>query len=148
MIENSPQLRPEQTAALSAAAPIDRNVLLQLLEDIGGDTVALGGLLRSYLDDTPQLLQDMQQAISASDAPALAMAAHTLKSTSASIGATCLAALCEELNHTVRGGVPAESPVLYDRIIAEFERGRALLEAPPRGQESGIDVRAVLHRVG
>lgn len=141
--------RPEPaTVSAAAAAPIERRILVQLLEDIGGDTAALAGLLSAYLDDTPQILREMEQAIATSDAAALVMAAHTLKSTSASIGAIRLAALCEELNHTLRSGVTSDGPLLFERIKAEFERGRVLLAAPPSAHEQGIDVQAVLRRVG
>lgn len=138
---------PASSSPVAAAPAIDRKILTRLLEDIGGDTVALAGLLRAYLDDTPRLLQGMEQAVAASDSAGLSMAAHTLKSTSASIGATALAALCEELGHKLRSGATAALPAHCARITAEFERGRVLLAAPPSSPEQDIDVGAVLRRL-
>ena len=136
------------TTAPAAPPAIDRKILTRLLEDIGGDAVALAGLLRAYLDDTPRLLQDLEQAAAAGDTAALGMTAHTLKSTSASMGATTLAALCEELGHKLRSGATADRREHCARIAAEFERGRVLLAAPPSSPEQDVDVAAVLRRLG
>lgn len=133
----------------SVAAPaIDRKILTLLLEDIGGDTTALAELLHAYLDDTPRLLHDLEQAAAAGDTAALGMTAHTLKSTSASMGATALAALCEELGHKLRSGAAADRREHCARIAAEFERGRVLLATPPSSSEQDVDVAAVLRRLG
>lgn len=139
---------PPPAAAPAAAPAIDRKILTQLLEDIGGDTAALAELLHAYLDDTPRLLQDLEQAAAAGDNAALGMTAHTLKSTSASMGATALAALCEELGHKLRSGAAADRREHCARIAAEFERGRVLLAAPSSSPEPDVDVAAVLRRLG
>src|SRR3569832_762704 len=138
---------PASGSPPAAAPAIDRQILTQLLEDIGGDTAALAGLLGAYLDDTPQLLREMEQAVAASDPAALGMAAHTLKSTSASIGATALSTLCEALGHKLRSGAEADLAAHYARIAAEFARGRVLL-APPSSPAQAVDVAAVLRRRG
>ena len=139
---------PAPSPPPAAAPAIDRKILTRLLEDIGGDTAVLGELLRAYLDDTPRLLQDLEQAAAAGDTAALGMTAHTLKSTSASMGATALAALCEELGHKLRSGAAADRREHCARIAAEFERGRVLLATPPSSSEQDVDVAAVLRRLG
>lgn len=139
---------PASGSPPAAAPAIDRKILTQLLEDIGGDTTALAGLLRAYLDDTPRLLQEMGQAVADSDTAALSLAAHTLKSTSASLGATALAAMCEELGHKLRSGAAVDRSAHFARIAKEFERGRVLLAAPPSSPDEDIDVAAVLRRLG
>lgn len=54
-------------------------------------------LMGVYLDSSPKLVTAINAALAAADAPALATAAHSLKSSSMSVGAVALGALCAEL---------------------------------------------------
>jgi len=44
-------------------------------------------IITIYLQTTPKLLQDLREAVAASDAQAMRKAAHSLKSSSANVGA-------------------------------------------------------------
>ncbi|MEM7257830.1 MAG: response regulator, partial [Pseudomonadota bacterium] len=57
----------------------------------------LGKIVGMYLDKTPSLISDIETGIAANDAAKVKMAAHTLKSSSAYLGATTLADLCNKL---------------------------------------------------
>ncbi len=59
----------------------------------------------------------------------LAMLAHSLKSSSANLGALGISNLCRELEHKVSTGSDAEALELAARIIAAFEPVAAALEA-------------------
>jgi signal transduction histidine kinase/CheY-like chemotaxis protein/HPt (histidine-containing phosphotransfer) domain-containing protein len=57
----------------------------------------LGKIVNMYLDKTPTLIADIESGIAANDSSKVKMAAHTLKSSSAYLGATGLADLCNKL---------------------------------------------------
>jgi two-component system sensor histidine kinase/response regulator len=54
-------------------------------------------VIQSYLTTTPQLLQTLSDAVTRGDSFTIQDAAHSLKSSSANVGATSLAALSKEL---------------------------------------------------
>jgi CheY-like chemotaxis protein len=86
---------PPQIAAQSNSA-------ISLSDDLAEDI--LDDLQELFLVDTEQLLADMEQAIAAGDSTTLERAAHTLKSSSATMGADKLATLCAELEDQLRTG--------------------------------------------
>ena len=57
----------------------------------------LGKIVGMYLDKTPSLISDIETGIASNDAAKVKMAAHTLKSSSAYLGATTLADLCNKM---------------------------------------------------
>ena len=57
----------------------------------------LARLVNIYLDKTPVLIADIEAGVSANDAERVKLAAHTLKSSSAYLGATSLADQCNKL---------------------------------------------------
>ena len=59
----------------------------------------LGKIINMYLEKTPSLISDIEDGIAANDAAKVKMAAHTLKSSSAYLGATTLADLCNKLEY-------------------------------------------------
>ena len=61
-------------------------------------------VVRLYLEQTPKLLDELAQAIRQSDPEAQASVAHTLKSSSMTVGATTLADICREIEETSRNG--------------------------------------------
>jgi signal transduction histidine kinase/DNA-binding response OmpR family regulator/HAMP domain-containing protein len=109
-----------ERAAASSAAPceladagptapppevLDRAVLQRLHADLGDDNPALvGELIELYLADSPKLLAKLQAAVTGDVADAVFVLAHTLKSTSANLGAGPLAAVCGELEAAARSG--------------------------------------------
>jgi signal transduction histidine kinase/DNA-binding response OmpR family regulator/HAMP domain-containing protein/HPt (histidine-containing phosphotransfer) domain-containing protein len=101
------------SASASASAPaspslVDRAVLDDLHADLGGDhPLLITNLIDLYLADAPQLLAMLRDAVAsdAADAADLAYrAAHTLKSSSANLGALGLVTPCETLEALARRG--------------------------------------------
>jgi len=72
--------------------------------DPDGNDRLLARLIALYRDDSSQLLADIDNAMKTSDAEAVARAAHTLKSSSANLGATNVAAIARQIEHAARGG--------------------------------------------
>jgi HPt (histidine-containing phosphotransfer) domain-containing protein len=62
------------------------------------------------------------------DAIALRYAAHTLKSSSATLGATALAELSKQLEAIGRGGTTENALAIATSVNAEYERVQAVLQ--------------------
>ena len=74
-------------------------------------------ILELFLEDAGSRLRDLQRSLASGDAPAVERAAHSLKGSSANLGATDFADLCHELER--RGG---------RRELAGTEEGLSALE--------------------
>ncbi len=64
----------------------------------------LAKIVQLFIDHSPGVLAAIRQAVANGDAPALRNGAHSLKSSSANIGATRLAAVCRSLEAMGRDG--------------------------------------------
>lgn len=85
-------------------------------------------LLRMYLAELPGRVGAIRQAVGAGDPGALALAAHTLRSTSALVGATRLAQLCGDLEAAGRAGVAGGVADRLPLLDAESAAARWTLE--------------------
>jgi two-component system, sensor histidine kinase and response regulator len=72
--------------------------------DPDGKDRLLSRLIALYRDDSSQLLADIDNGLKTGDAEAVARAAHTLKSSSANLGATNVAAIARQIEHSARSG--------------------------------------------
>jgi PAS domain S-box-containing protein len=110
--------------------PIDAGAIRALQNMVGEDDPELLKLvIDSYLADLPRLLQDIRTAVELSDAPALEFSAHTLKSSSATLGAVPLADLCKLLETRGRTGSLKEAAMMVEPLEAECERVREALQS-------------------
>jgi signal transduction histidine kinase/DNA-binding response OmpR family regulator len=84
--------------------PIDATMLqaLRSLQRPGRSNV-VARVIDLFNRDAPGLVAEMRRSAAAGDAEALRKAAHVLKSTSATVGATTLAAHCREIEEYARG---------------------------------------------
>ncbi len=88
----------QQDKALAQASVLDSSRLDEirsLMTD--DDSEFLVNIVEQFIKDTGKLIQEIKAALRAGDAPALKVAAHTLKSSSASLGATDLSGLCKQV---------------------------------------------------
>jgi HPt (histidine-containing phosphotransfer) domain-containing protein len=100
MPRDSQRRRPVQ-----APEPIlDEAVLAELKATTGDDPAFVRELVDSYLAEAPAQSEGIAAAISGSDAAALVRPAHTLKSSSATVGAMRLATVARRLEITGRSG--------------------------------------------
>lgn len=109
---------------------IDRSVLasLQELQDEGEpDIVAEVGAL--FIKHAPEKLLAIEKAAVSGDAKGLQIAAHSLKSSSAYVGAMRLSAMCKELEQAGRSGALEGAKEKAESLKAEYERARSELEA-------------------
>ena len=97
---------------------IDPAAFAHLREITGYDLVFLDELIDTYLEDGETQLEAMAAAGSADDAEAMIRPAHSLKSSSANVGATGLTELCRALeadvlpDHPERGGSAQRLPAV------------------------------------
>jgi CheY-like chemotaxis protein len=123
---------PGSAGVVRAARPgdgpaIDQVVLKDLLDVMGQ---ALTDLVHVYLEDAPRLIAALRAAAAAGDVEGMVGPAHSLKSSSANLGATRLSEQARLVEHGARLKTltpPLLPPV--ERIEAEFARVRRELEA-------------------
>jgi signal transduction histidine kinase/CheY-like chemotaxis protein len=97
--------------------------------DPDGQDRLLSRLIALYRDDSSQLLADMENALKVGDTENVARAAHTLKSSSANLGATNVAAIARQIEHAARGGDISELPASMTKLRAQRTVALSELEA-------------------
>jgi CheY-like chemotaxis protein/HPt (histidine-containing phosphotransfer) domain-containing protein len=123
-----PSVRPVAARPVDVSGPaIDQAVLKDLLDVMGQ---ALTDLVRVYLEDAPRLVAQLREAAQAGDVEGLVAPAHSLKSSSANLGAARLSDQARMVEHGARLKTLAP-PLLppVERIEAEFARVRQELSA-------------------
>jgi len=80
----------------------------------------LSKVIGIYLRDAPKQLENARIALSRNDADAMGKQAHSLKSSSASLGAHALSALCKEMEAMGRSGTTENADELLSRMETEY----------------------------
>ena len=123
---------PSSVAAPAAkpAAPvkpaIDRSIFDELLEVMGSE---FAGLVTVYLEDTPKNIKILAQSAQRGQVEGMIAPAHSLKSTSANLGAIVLSDLAKKIEHGARSGTLTDPVRDAKNVIAEFERASETLKA-------------------
>lgn len=120
----------------SEPAVLDEEVLDELRTSVDGDRSFVVELIEAYVADGATHVAEVEAAVADGDAGSLVRPAHTLKSSSATVGAQRLAALARELEVAGRSGS-------LDASIAD--RVRQLREA---WDEATAALRAWVDRAG
>jgi signal transduction histidine kinase/DNA-binding response OmpR family regulator/HPt (histidine-containing phosphotransfer) domain-containing protein len=120
---------PPHLLISSPPLAIDAKVLASFREMINENAdEILVEMIDCYLEDAPQLLSAIAQAVTQGNAKQLRYATHTLKSSSATLGATTLSHLCKELEVMSRTGHTDGGVDKVPQIEAEYERVKVALE--------------------
>jgi len=102
---------------------LDAQALANLSQlDPHGTSRLVQRVLSTYRGSLARLLSQLAQARAQSDLAALRLVTHTLKSSSASVGALSLSGLCSAAEQAVRDGDLDALPALLDRLEAEAVR--------------------------
>jgi len=105
---------------------------------VGGEFDYLVELIDSFLEEAPQLLAELNQAVEGGDAAGVRRVAHSLKSNGADFGATAFSNLCKELEMIGKSGEVDSAADLSGQVVAEYERVELALVAVRReGRISG-----------
>jgi two-component system, sensor histidine kinase and response regulator len=83
---------------------LDLAVVAELRDSVGGDEVFVRELVDAYLAESPGHLDAMATAAAGGDATSVIRPAHTLKSSSAAVGAMRLAAISKGVEFAAREG--------------------------------------------
>ena len=87
----------------------------------GEDAVTfLTDMLPIFLEDMPQQLADLQQAIAAADLTTVERTAHAMKSSCAWIGATVLSGNCRDLESAARTREARQLDGLFAAIARDY----------------------------
>ncbi|QKW58470.1 hybrid sensor histidine kinase/response regulator [Stenotrophomonas sp. NA06056] len=125
---------PPDDQARSTPIPqpvLDRSVLDELHAVIGD---AAAQIVAVFLEDAPQLVQQLQQAAQGNDIERLQALSHSLKSSSANVGALSLSAVARRIEHEARSGSLQRPAVAVALLVAEFARARVALTGYLAGQ--------------
>lgn len=107
---------------------LDLGVLAALEASVGGDRAFVRELIVTYLSDGAANVDAIAAAITAGDADALVRPAHTLKSSSATLGAARISATARALEMAARSGsLDDPAAATAARVPEEWEATRDAL---------------------
>jgi PAS domain S-box-containing protein len=118
---SAPTAQIGTTAPPSAPGPasIDPAAIERLTVTMGGTFIA--ELIDTFGEDTRELIATLRRALAGADLEAFRRAAHSLKSTSETLGATGLAGMARELEGMARAGTVDGAGDRVERLAAEYE---------------------------
>src|SRR3954463_6003075 len=108
---------------LPHSMPDDPTIDMQAIDglrELSPDADFLRELIEIYLQDTPQRIGEMEDALNKKDVPAFTRAAHTIKGSSSNFGAMKLTKLAHELEMQGKSETLTESPAGCLKLRAEF----------------------------
>jgi PAS domain S-box-containing protein len=113
--------------AAPEAAAIDQAVFDRLAATMGGAFVV--ELIDTFRDDAREQIATLRRALAGADVETLRRAAHSLKSTSESLGASGLAELARELEAQARAGSLEGAAGRVERLAGAYDSAARALEA-------------------
>jgi signal transduction histidine kinase/CheY-like chemotaxis protein len=106
--------------------------VLKEISNISPDDSLVKQIVSLFLEQTPDLIDNIEKSIDDNDSESLFLFAHSLKSTSANIGADSLSEIARRLEHLGRSGLVHEAstimPLLLDCIDKTADTLNRLLE--------------------
>jgi HPt (histidine-containing phosphotransfer) domain-containing protein len=111
---------------MSVATVIDLPTFEALKDSMGADFI--NELTQAYFEETPQLLDKLQQALAGQDCELFRQAAHSIKSTSNSFGALELGTLAKELEMMGRECNLEGAPAKVQALVEDYSAVKTRLE--------------------
>jgi len=93
----------------------------------GDDDEFLREIVGIFFEDTPLRIAELDQSLAAGDLPRFTRAAHSIKGSSANLGAMALRTAAETLEQHARDSGLDGVGCLLDQIKAEFDRAKFAL---------------------
>lgn len=109
------------------AAALNQAILDELRASVGDDLDFVVDLVRTYLVDGEALVTAIGAALAAGDAAALVRPAHTLKSSSATVGVERLAATARQLEMAGNDGHLEDAADARERLRVDWQEASAAL---------------------
>ena len=108
---------------------LDPQVLNSLREFAGAKAqTIITQIIEQYLEDSPEKLQAIEAAATEQDAEALRKAAHSLRSSSANLGAITVAELCKTVENIARSGTTEGTSQTIKQLKTEYARLEVALQ--------------------
>ncbi len=116
-----PSQERDARTAQGEAGLIDKNVLegIRALQQPGAPDV-VAKIVGTFLSSSGDLVGELEAAVKSGDTEVIQRSAHTLKSSSANIGAIILAELCKELESIGREQRLDDAPSVLAKVLAEY----------------------------
>lgn len=116
--------------ATDPSGVLDAATLARLADlDPQGNATLVKRVLSTYASSLERAHHELALARSAGQPEALRQLAHTLKSSSASVGALTLSALCAQVEHHMRSTAALEAGTLLDAVQNEMRRVTGAVQA-------------------
>ena len=116
---------PLNKATATPAPVLDPSVLDELRSILGSE---VDRLIEVFLDDTPRLIAALETAATGPDMDMLRNAAHTLKSSSANLGAMSLSAAAKRIELGARTGKLPRPTIAVVLLETEFRKAQSALQ--------------------
>ncbi|MEO6226779.1 MAG: ATP-binding protein [Thermomonas sp.] len=122
-----PETLPAPESIAVRSPPVLNAGILDELREVLGNEV--DKIIAVYLEDAPRLIAQLERAAVGGDPIALRVAAHTLKSSSANVGASTLSEAARDLEEGARDGTMKKPETMVARIVTEFAQVRSALQS-------------------
>lgn len=130
-------------AAPASNVTFDRRLITEISGDLEDPREFIAMMIDTFLEDAAILVETLTQAGASWDVPALKMAAHSLKGSSLTIGASKLGGLCAQLEqHLERQPGAMVKALLIKSVSEEFARVRIACLLERDGGAAPVDVPA------
>lgn len=125
-IINNNDVKPESNNSMDH---LDSKIIAELKEMIGDEDFeeVFADLINAYLEDSPKLIQGLINGLKNKDRQEIKINAHTLKSSSGSLGAKKLSELSKELEYCSITGDMEKPNTLISEILSEYQAVESLM---------------------
>ncbi|MEO8160044.1 MAG: ATP-binding protein [Arenimonas sp.] len=120
----APAIAPAPEAPTPQAPVLEMEVVEELRAIMGPE---YSGLIKMFFEDAPIHIQRLQAALAANDLQGMINPAHTLKSSSANLGAQALSAVARRIELGARTDSLEKPAVAVMRLENEYRRAKAAL---------------------
>jgi two-component system sensor histidine kinase/response regulator len=128
-VESKPAASAKKSAATRPASSLDQRVLEQISKLQPPEAPdLLSRVIQAYLQEAPGLLTRLKEAVANNDPEAAKKMAHSLKSSSANVGALNLSALFKELENLGRSHSLNNAGTFLDHAASEYDRVQQALQ--------------------
>jgi len=115
---------------------LDARAFRQLRDTVGDDDQIIIELIEAFLEDAPTLFEDLRRAVEKRDVSGARLAAHSLKSNSATFGAMELSELCQQLEIMFKDG---KFEGAEDILALAIDQNASVAEALEEERETLLD---------
>ncbi len=122
-----PAVAPVAIESPAQSLPVLAPEVLEELEAVMGNDYL--GLIKLFLEDAPKQIQQLEQAAADNNIHGMIAPAHTLKSSSANLGALALSAIAKRIEIGARGNALNRPTVAVVMLEAEYKKAQNALLA-------------------